>query len=90
MLCGRLQSRQTGLVRYGRRPAGLVRRDNPGVARRKKDGKAGRLPEVYRRIRGRMPPPERVIEDERRRLEEEEARREIEREEARRQRPEDV
>jgi len=36
-----------------------------------------------------MPPPERVIEDERRRLEEEEARREIEREEATRQRPGD-
>jgi hypothetical protein len=33
---------------------------------------------TYRRIRKPMPPPERVIEDKRRRLEEEESRREIE------------
>ena len=32
---------------------------------------------AYRRIRKPMPPPERVIEDKRRRIEEEESRREI-------------
>jgi hypothetical protein len=56
------------------------------VARRKK-GDPGGLPDAYRRIRKPMPPPERVIGDKRRRLEEEAARREIEGEETRRHRP---
>ncbi len=58
------------------------------MARRKKSGTGG-LPDAYRRIRKPMPPPERVIGDKRRRLEEEEARREAEGEGGKRQRPAD-
>jgi len=46
--------------------------------RRKKPAKAGGFLQAYRRIRKPMPPPERVIEDRRRRLEDERARREME------------
>ncbi|MGH2659441.1 MAG: hypothetical protein ACRDHS_07195 [Actinomycetota bacterium] len=46
--------------------------------RRKTPAKAGGFLQAYRRIRKPMPPPERVIEDRRRRLEDERARREME------------
>lgn len=49
--------------------------------RRKKKGRREPDPlEAYRRVRKPMPPPEKVIEDKRRELEEQEARREIEEE----------
>jgi hypothetical protein len=48
------------------------------VARKKQRDKPGDPLVAYRRIRKPMPPPEKVIEDKRRRLEEDEARREIE------------
>ena len=52
-------------------------RDNPGVARTRK-GKRERVDplEAYRRIRKPMPPPEKVVPDKRRKVEEKEARRE--------------
>jgi hypothetical protein len=51
------------------------------VTRRRKRAKGTPDPlEAYRRIRKPMPPPEKVIGDKRRDLEEQEARREIEEE----------
>jgi hypothetical protein len=49
------------------------------VAPRKKDRDRSEDPlAAYRRIRKPMPPPEKVIQDKRRKLDEDEARREIE------------
>jgi hypothetical protein len=48
------------------------------MTKRKRDDGSGAFLDAYRRIRKRMPPPERVMRDERRRAEEEQARREIE------------
>jgi hypothetical protein len=48
------------------------------MAKRKKPPKAGGFLEAYKRIRKPMPPPEKVIGDKRRALEEEQTRREIE------------
>jgi hypothetical protein len=45
--------------------------------RKKREAPPGFL-ETYKRVRKPMPPPERVIGDKRRRIEEEQARREIE------------
>ena len=50
---------------------------------RKKRAKAADPLAAYRRIRKPMPPPERIIEDKRRKLDEEDARRQIEEREAR-------
>ena len=50
---------------------------------RKKRTKGADPLAVYRRIRKPMPPPERVVEDKRRKLEEEDARRQIEEREGR-------
>ena len=51
------------------------------MGRKKKRHKRAEDPlEVYKRIRKPMPPPEKVIEDKRDKLEEEQARREIEEE----------
>jgi hypothetical protein len=55
------------------------------VSPRRKRPKRDDPLEVYRRIRTPMPPPERVVPDKRRVLEEEQARREIEEEQARRE-----
>jgi hypothetical protein len=47
------------------------------MRKQRKPAKGGFL-EAYRRIRKPMPPPEKVVTDKRRRLEDEEARREVE------------
>jgi len=47
------------------------------MGRRKKPRKAPDPLEAYRRIRKPMPPPEQVIPDKRRKLEEEEGKREL-------------
>ena len=53
--------------------------DNRGVTSKRKRAKREADPlAVYRRIRKPMPPPERIVPDKRRELEEDEARREIE------------
>ena len=55
--------------------------DNRGVASKRKRTKREADPlAAYRRIRKPMPPPEKVVPDKRRELEDEEARREIEEE----------
>ena len=75
MLCGGSPARQTA---SGQGPAEV---HNRGVGRKKKRHKRAEDPlEVYKRIRKPMPPPEKVIEDKRDKLEEEQARREIEEE----------
>jgi hypothetical protein len=52
--------------------------DNRAVAKKRKRSKRENDPlATYRRIRKPMPPPERVIGDKRRKLEEEDSRREI-------------
>ena len=67
-------------VEVGSEIGGLRRDDNRGVRGKKKKTRA--KPEdplaAYRRIRKPMPPPEKVFEDKRRKLEEDDARRQIE------------
>jgi hypothetical protein len=53
------------------------------VTARKKRARSADPLAVYRRIRKPMPPPEKVFEDRRRRLDEEDARRQIEEREER-------
>lgn len=48
------------------------------MGKRTKRSGSGSILDAYRRIRKRMPPPERVIGDKRGKLDEDEARREIE------------
>jgi len=50
------------------------------VSKRKRSNRDEDRLRVYRRIRKPMPPPERIVPDKRRELEDEEARREIEEE----------
>ena len=62
-------------------PRGRASPDNQWVVSKRKRTKRDADPlAVYRRIRKPMPPPERIVPDKRRELEDEEARREIEEE----------
>jgi hypothetical protein len=60
-------------------PEARARADNREVTSKRKRAKREADPlAVYRRIRKPIPPPERIVPDKRRELEEDEARREIE------------
>ncbi len=61
----------------GREVRAPLERDNPGMGGRKKAKKDADPLAAYRRIRKPMPPPEKVVPDKRRKLEEEEAEREL-------------
>lgn len=64
----------------GTEPAATVARrgDNRGVTKRKRGTGADTFLDTYKKIRKPMPPPEKVIRDRRRELEDDAARREIE------------
>jgi hypothetical protein len=75
MLCGHAEPRQT------LPSVGSVESHNRRMVSKTKRSKRDDDPlAVYRRIRKPMPPPEKVVPDKRRELEDEEARREIEEE----------
>ena len=93
MLCGHPEARQTlvhaaGPCRSNRNgtaglgPVVLVTapHNRRVVSKRKRSKRDDDPLGVYRRIRKPMPPPERIVPDKRRELEDEEARREIEEE----------
>ena len=93
MLCGHPEARQTLVHAAGRRsnrngPAGLgpvvlvtrAPHNRRVVSKRKRSKRDDDPLGVYRRSRKPMPPPERIVPDKRRELEDEEARREIEEE----------
>lgn len=91
MLCGHPETRQTlvppVVVDRTEGPAGRgpsSSRAGPHnrrvVSKRKRSKRDDDPLGVYRRIRKPMPPPERIVPDKRRELEDEEARREIEEE----------